>query len=95
MTTSAEDRARMRAYYRANRDKLLAYSREYRKTHACKKKPLSTADKLKRSEYHRNYYARNKEKCRERQKRWLTKHPGYMAERARIYRQQLKELEEK
>lgn len=33
MTTTEQERARMRAYYRANKEKILAYNKAYRKAH--------------------------------------------------------------
>lgn len=80
MTTTEHDRARMRAYYRANREKLLAYNRAYRKTHPDKrtyKAATSIEEKLKRSEYNRKYYARNREKMREYHRAWIAARPGY------------------
>lgn len=70
----------MRAYYRANREKLLAYNKAYRKAHPEKwayKAATSTEMKLKRSEYNRKYYAKNKEKMRAYHKAWIAARPGY------------------
>ena len=80
MTTTEHDKARMRAYYRANREKLLAYNKAYRKAHPEKwtyKAATSTEMKLKRSEYNRKYYAKNKEKIRAYHKAWIAARPGY------------------
>ena len=80
MTTTEHDRARMRAYYRANREKLLAYNKAYRKAHPEKrayKAPSSIEEKLKRSEYNRRYYAKNREKILEYQRAWIAARPGY------------------
>lgn len=80
MTTTEHDKARMRAYYRANREKLLAYNKTYRKAHPEKwayKAATSTEMKLKRSEYNRKYYAKNKEKIRAYHKAWIAARPGY------------------
>ena len=70
----------MRAYYRANREKLLAYNKAYRKAHPEKwayKAATSTEMKLKRSEYNRKYYAKNREKILEYQRAWIAARPGY------------------
>lgn len=80
MTTTEHDRARMRAYYRANREKILAYNRAYRKAHPEKcayKAPTSIEEKLKRSEYDRKYYAKNREKILAYQRAWIAARPGY------------------
>lgn len=80
MTTTEHDRARMRAYYRANREKLLAYNKAYKKTHPEKrayKASSSIEEKLKRSEYNRRYYAKNREKILEYQRAWIAARPGY------------------
>ena len=80
MTTTEHDKARMRAYYRANREKLLAYNKAYRKAHPEKwayKAATSTEMKLKRSEYNRKYYAKNREKILEYQRAWIAARPGY------------------
>jgi hypothetical protein len=80
MTTTEHDKARMRAYYRANREKLLAYNKAYRKAHPEKrayKAPSSIEEKLKRSEYNRRYYAKNREKILEYQRAWIAARPGY------------------
>ena len=80
MTTTEYDKARMRAYYRANREKLLAYNKAYRKAHPEKwayKAATSTEMKLKRSEYNRKYYAKNREKIRAYHKAWIADRPGY------------------
>ena len=80
MITTEHDRARMRAYYRANREKILAYNRAYRKAHPEKrayKAPSSIEEKLKRSEYNRRYYAKNREKILEYQRAWIAARPGY------------------
>ena len=80
MTTTEHDRARMRAYYRANREKLLAYNKAYKKAHPEKrvyKAPSSIEEKLKRSEYNRRYYAKNREKILEYQRAWIAARPGY------------------
>lgn len=80
MTTTEHDRARMRAYYRANREKMLAYNRAYRKAHPKKyayKAPTSIEEKLKRSEYNRKYYAKNREKISAYQRAWIAARPGY------------------
>lgn len=80
MTTTEHDRAKMRAYYRANREKILAYNRAYRKAHPEKrayKAPSSIEEKLKRSEYNRRYYAKNREKILEYRKAWIAARPGY------------------
>lgn len=92
MTTTEYDRARMRAYYRANREKLLAYNKAYRKAHPEKRKykaPTSTEEKLKRSEYNRKYYAKNREKILAYQKLWLEAHPGYNKQKLKEWRQKL------
>lgn len=80
MTTTEHDKARMRAYYRANREKLLAYNKAYRKAHPEKrayKAPSSIEEKLKRSEYNRRYYAENREKILEYQRARIAARPGY------------------
>lgn len=80
MTTTEHDRAKMRAYYRANREKILAYNRAYRKAHPEKyayKAPTSIEEKLKRSEYDRKYYAKNREKILAYQRAWIAARPGY------------------
>lgn len=80
MTTTEHDRARMRAYYRANREKLLAYNKAYKKAHPEKrayKAPSSIEEKLKRSEYNRRYYAKNREKILAYQKARIAARPGY------------------
>ena len=67
MTTTEHDRARMRAYYRANREKILAYNKAYRKAHPEKwayKAATSTEMKLKRSAYYRKYYAEHREEIK-------------------------------
>lgn len=88
MTTTPEDRARMRAYYRAHREKLLAYNREYRKTHNCRKYRAATTieEKLKRSEYNRKYYEENREKVRAYQRAWRTAHPDYNKQKLKEWR---------
>lgn len=90
MTTTEYDRARMRAYYRANREKLLAYNKAYRKAHPEKrayKAPSSIEEKLKRSEYNRRYYAKNREKILEYQRAWIAAHPGYNKQKLKEWRQ--------
>lgn len=80
MTTTEHDRARMRAYYRANREKLLAYNKAYKKAHPEKrayKAPSSIEEKLKRSEYNRRYYAKNREKILEHRRARIAARPGY------------------
>lgn len=80
MTTTEYDRARMRAYYRANREKILAYNKAYRKAHPEKwayKTATSTEMKLKRSAYYRKYYAEHREKLRAYQNAWIAARPGY------------------
>ena len=80
MTTTEHDKARMRAYYRANREKILAYNRAYRKAHPKKKTnkaPTSIEEKLKRSEYNRKYYAKNREKILAYNRAWIAARPGY------------------
>lgn len=92
MTTTEHDRARMRAYYRANREKLLAYNKAYRKAHPEKrayKAPSSIEEKLKRSEYNRRYYAKNREKILEYQRTWIAAHPGYNKQKLKEWRQKL------
>lgn len=89
MTTTEHSRARMRAYYRAHREKIIAYNREYRRTHKHNKKSLTAEEKLKKSAYYREYYARNREKIRARQKAWLAEHPGYMEKYYSSYKQQV------
>lgn len=92
MTTTEHDRARMRAYYRANREKLLAYNKAYRKAHPEKrtyKAPSSIEEKLKRSEYNRRYYAKNREKILEYQRAWIAAHPGYNKQKLKEWRQKL------
>lgn len=89
MTTTEHDRARMRAYYRANREKLLAYNKAYRKAHPEKrayKVPSSIEEKLKRSEYNRRYYAKNREKILEYQRTWIAAHPGYNKQKLKEWR---------
>ncbi len=89
MTTTEHDRARMRAYYRANKEKILAYNREYRKTHKCRRYRAETTieEKLKRSEYNRRYYEKNKERLRAYQKAWHEAHPDYNAQKLKEWRQ--------
>lgn len=80
MTTTEYDKARMRAYYRANREKILAYNRAYRKAHPEKwayKAPTSIEEKLKRSEYNRKYYAKNRKKILAYNRAWIAARPGY------------------
>lgn len=80
MTTTEHGRARMRAYYRANREKILAYNRAYRKAHPEKwayKALTSIEEKLKRSEYNKKYYAKNRERILEYQRAWFAARPGY------------------
>ena len=80
MTTTEHDRARMRAYYRANREKMLAYNKAYRKAHPEKfayKATISTEMKLKRSAYYRKYYAKHREKLRAYHNAWIAARPGY------------------
>lgn len=92
MTATEHDRARMRAYYRANREKLLAYNKAYRKAHPEKrayKAPSSIEEKLKRSEYNRRYYAKNREKILEYQRAWIAAHPGYNKQKLKEWRQKL------
>lgn len=92
MTTTEHDRARMRAYYRANREKLLAYNKAYRKAHPEKrayKAPSSIEEKLKRSEYNRRYYAKNRERLLEYQRAWIEAHPGYNKQKLKEWRQKL------
>lgn len=92
MTTTEHDRARMRAYYRANREKLLAYNKAYRKAHPEKrayKAPSSIEEKLKRSEYNRRYYAKNREKILEYQRAWIAAHPDYNKQKLKEWRQKL------
>lgn len=80
MTTTEQERARMRAYYRVNREKLLAYNRAYRKAHPEKRRykaPTTIEEKLKRSEYSRKYYAKNREKILAYNRAWIAARPGY------------------
>ena len=80
MTTTEHDKARMRAYYRANREKLLAYNKAYIKAHPERRRykaPSSIEEKLKRSEYNRKYYAKNREKILAYNKAWIAARPGY------------------
>lgn len=80
MTTTEHDRARMRTYYRANKEKMLAYNKAYRKAHPEKwayKALTSVEEKLKRSEYNRRYYAKNREKILAYNKAWIAARPGY------------------
>lgn len=80
MTTTEHDRARMRAYYRANREKILAYNKAYIKAHPEKyvrKAPPSIEERLKRSEHDRKYYAKNREKILAYRKAWIAARQGY------------------
>lgn len=80
MTTTEQERARMRAYYRANREKLLAYNKAYIKAHPERRRykaPSSIEEKLKRSEYNRKYYAKNREKILAYNRAWIAARPGY------------------
>lgn len=80
MTTTEQERARMRAYYRANKEKILAYNRAYRKAHPekwARKAPMTIEEKLKRSERNRRYYIKNREKILAYQKAWIAARPGY------------------
>jgi hypothetical protein len=81
MTSTEYNKARMRAYYIANRENILAYNKAYRKAHpekwAAYRAAISTEKKLKRSEYNRNYYAKNREKLRAYHRAWIAARPGY------------------
>jgi len=79
MAQSTEhEKARARAYYKANRDKLLTYSKKWRAEHSewCKqyakekRKGLSTEQKLELSKYHRDYYRKNIEKFKAYRKKY-------------------------
>lgn len=81
------EKARMRAYYRANKEKILAANRKWREEHPeqCKayieaRKNMDAEHRLRRSEANRRYYAKNKEKMAEYRKAWLAKHPNYYKE---------------
>lgn len=99
MTTTEKDKARMRAYYKANREKLLAYNKAWRKAHPGiqhKYKAKNTTEaKLKRSEYNRKYREKNREKILARSRKWRAEHPHYFRDYCRNYRKQLKENENK
>ena len=67
LTTEAERKYHKR-YYKINREKLLDYAKRYREEHReqvqeAQKKYSMTHD---RSEYHRQYYLRNKERYHQR-----------------------------
>lgn len=70
ITPEQYKRLKAKAYYKANREKLLAYSKKWNAEHPewCKKRRrkwrenLTTEQKLKLSKYFREYYRKNIEK---------------------------------
>lgn len=93
MKTDEERKAQMRAYYWANREKLIAYNKQYRKTYKRPYKKLTSEEKLKKAAYNKAYRDKNKEKINSKRKAWLAKHPGYMANYLKNYRNKEKDNE--
>jgi len=86
MTTEYE-KARMRAYYRAHKEEILARNKKWREEHPERikayietRKNAGAEYRLKRSECNKRYYVKNKEKIAEYRKAWLAKHPNYYKE---------------